>query len=555
MARKTKKSKEPFKFKPAVNFGAAAAELDTLLGSCFISTAYYDQISDISNPKCGIVGRAGTGKTAILEQLKREKDHYVVLNPEELAFQFLGGSELIRALRKSGVNLDYFYKLLWRHVFVVEILKHFFPEESRRYGKVSQLMERIKGTIRPDRDRDRALQYLDDWGATILQVPQERIRQIHDTFEKRLQADLGVTGPWATVFGLEASAKGEMTWKRDIDERVTIAKKVVNGIQVQELNAVKKYLGTVILDDPEKPCYVLIDDLDRFLGEDPLVYEIIRALLVEIYDWSDVARVKIVFALRDNILHRIEAGFQSRAYQREKLADQRIGLRWTHQELIDLSDRRLSEIAKNMGASDSPRLTDILPKQNSRRPAGVAYILERTLDRPRDVIDFLNKASALAVGKNKISWQYLLQAEGPYSNSRFEALLDEWRENYPDLELVTKLLVSRPPRFPIGDWTEEDILEIMTDTSMSQAGWIDDLTKEYNRDKSHDHGLALRKFRQQVLSILYEVGLVGVRTGAGASDRYSYNSQPVLAPNEIAEDTSVIVHPTFHQALSIGQSN
>ena len=47
-----------------------------------------------------------------------------------LAFRYLGDSDLIKALRESGVNLDYFYKLLWRHVFIVEILKHRFFQKK-----------------------------------------------------------------------------------------------------------------------------------------------------------------------------------------------------------------------------------------------------------------------------------------------------------------------------------------------------------------------------------------------------------------------------------------
>jgi len=41
------------------------------------------------------------------------------------------------------VNLDYFYKLLWRHVLVVEILKCCFPDEARRAGLISRLIGNI----------------------------------------------------------------------------------------------------------------------------------------------------------------------------------------------------------------------------------------------------------------------------------------------------------------------------------------------------------------------------------------------------------------------------
>ena len=178
MARENESNRQ-FRFLPGMTFGTIAAEHDSLLSDCFFPTVYYQRVRNTNDVGSGLIGRAGSGKTAILERLKLDHFRAVTIHPEELAFRYLGESDLIRALRQSGVNLDYFYKLLWRHVFVVEILKHRFPEDAQQAGLIGQLIERIRKSVRPDHARERAIKYLDEWGATVLQEPHERIEHIH----------------------------------------------------------------------------------------------------------------------------------------------------------------------------------------------------------------------------------------------------------------------------------------------------------------------------------------------------------------------------------------
>ena len=138
-------------------FGMSAAEQDSLLPDCFFPTTTYRIVRDITDPRAGLIGRSGSGKTAILERLKLDGYRTVSVNPEELAFRYLGNSDLIQALRESGINLDYFYKLLWRHVFIVEILKHRFPDDAGQTGLIWQLIERIRHRVKPDQARERAI--------------------------------------------------------------------------------------------------------------------------------------------------------------------------------------------------------------------------------------------------------------------------------------------------------------------------------------------------------------------------------------------------------------
>ena len=543
---------QEFKFRQGLGFGTAAAEQDSLLAECFFPTASYHVVRDIRSPRSGLIGRSGSGKTAILERLKLDGFRTVSINPDELAFQYLGSSDLIQTLRATGINLDYFYKLLWRHVFVVEILKHRFPEDARQTGRIGQLVERIQRNVRPNPARDRAIKYLDEWGARIIQGPQERVQQIHDTFEKQLRAKLGVNGPWRTIFGLDIGIEGEFTRKKVVEERVRNTQEIVSQIQVLDLNAVRDFIGTEIINDQQNPCFVLIDDLDKFWVEEPFLYELIRAMLLEIYEWARVPNVKIVYALRDNVLHKLESDFQSRSYQREKLADQHMHLQWNRHELTDLVDKRLAWLAGKSGSSDAPRLTSILPKRTNRRQSGLDYILDRTLNRPRDVIDFLNRASELAIGRGHFSWSTLERAEQSYSTSRLVALFDEWNDNYAGLDLVaSKLLRGKKPRFRKANWDEDVLLDLFTDIDVDNRRWLKRQYAQFTEIYMEDSAKATHYFTSLFVSVMFEVGLVGVRTIPGGRDIYADVWTPILLPEEVSLDSEIIVRPMFYSALRI----
>lgn len=544
--------REAFRFKPGFAIGGIAAETDPLLATCFISTNCFEAASNINDPRCAIIGRAGTGKTAILDEIKRRYgENTITIDPEALAFQFLGKSEMIRALRTSGVNLDYFYKLLWRHILVVEILKHYFPAESKQSSRISQLAARIRKTLKPNPAEKRAVEYLDEWDATVLQPTHERIQEIHNNLSKRLRAQIGFEGSWLSLFGIKGGVDREIASNREVTERVRIAQEIISHIQVEDLNKIKNYVGSTILDDPQKPCYVLIDDLDRFVVDDPLVHDLIRGLILEIYDWKKVRNLKIIYALRNNIINKIESEFKTRSYQKEKLEDQRYYLGWTREELIELINKRLRKISEDQNFINIPTLGEILPKRTSRYPSGLDYILDRSLNRPRDIIDYINRAGTLCIGKQRISIQVLQNVEDSYSQGRLAALYDEWRVNYPELNLITKILHEFPLRFNISLWSENDLMDILTDRRIKKGGWLEAQCQEFQKDYASNPSHAFNTCISRLVKLLFEVGIVGVKTSEGGTIRYCHTGDPLLSDVELDGDPQVVVHPMFHRALGI----
>ena len=117
-------AKEEFRFRRDDEVGTYDADDDLeMLRRCFVDTGRLAELSDIASIKGVIVGRTGSGKSALLHMLKERETLAKWLRPEDLALHHVANSNIIQFLESSGVNLDPFYKLLWRHVLCVELLK------------------------------------------------------------------------------------------------------------------------------------------------------------------------------------------------------------------------------------------------------------------------------------------------------------------------------------------------------------------------------------------------------------------------------------------------
>ncbi len=107
-----------------LTLGATSAEDDDeFLHSCFIETSDLDQVLRQESPRSIIVGRTGSGKSAILRYVEEHRGNVIRLDPESLALNFISNSNIIQVFEKLNIKLDVFYQLLWRHILSVELIK------------------------------------------------------------------------------------------------------------------------------------------------------------------------------------------------------------------------------------------------------------------------------------------------------------------------------------------------------------------------------------------------------------------------------------------------
>src|SRR5262249_9652915 len=143
-----------------------------------------------SKPNCIVVGRTGAGKTALLIELREVEEHVHAIDPESLSLQYLSGSNILRHLEILGVNLSLFYKLLWRHVFAVELIKARYGMKTETESKT--FLQHILDLVKRNKPKEKAVDYLVKWGQSFWQDTEYRIKEVTSTLETEVKSSLGV---------------------------------------------------------------------------------------------------------------------------------------------------------------------------------------------------------------------------------------------------------------------------------------------------------------------------------------------------------------------------
>ncbi len=116
--------------------GALDAETDTrLLDTCFVDKGDLDALLDIDNAASIVLGRTGSGKSALLYKLQNNAYKSVKLDPNDISIRFLEYSDIIKFFNALDIKLDLFYRLLWRHILTVELLKLRYDIKNENDGK------------------------------------------------------------------------------------------------------------------------------------------------------------------------------------------------------------------------------------------------------------------------------------------------------------------------------------------------------------------------------------------------------------------------------------
>ena len=309
---------QSFKFKKHDHIGALAAEQDTqFLESCFVDTGAYALAQAADDNRVIIVGRTGTGKSAILRMLEsRHRNRVIRIEPENLALAYVSNSTVLSFFSDIGVNLDPFFKLLWRHVITVELLNHHLqdPNGQSSTNLLARLRALFSSDTKVDRERRDAVAYLEKWGQSFWKDTEFRVKEITSSVEKQLKAAIGAHASTAGLGG-RSMASGTSTLTET--ERAEIKKRgqeIISNAQVQDLNKVLRLINGV-LPGRHNTYYVVIDGLDEGWVEDRIRYKLIMALIVTVRDFIKIEGAKVIIALRRDLIDRVfriarDSGFQ-----------------------------------------------------------------------------------------------------------------------------------------------------------------------------------------------------------------------------------------------------
>ena len=378
-----------------------------------------------------VVGRKGSGKTAIFYDVRQSVgrgNERLVLDLKPEGHQFSRLKEFVLEGVAPGLR-EHTMVAFWNYILLCELARkalekdrtiaHIDPDRYKRYSRLAAVYERHD----PGWDAD---------------FSQRLVRQVD-----RIASKLG---------GLDV---------KELGGRLT---EIIYEGDLRELSeAVREYLRS------KENVWVLVDNLDKGWpvgGTTKTDMLIVRSLL-------DASR-KLQHQLEsDDIEFRCLVFLRSDIYEHlrrevpDKGKDTAIHLDWEDPEVFQDIVRRRVQASTGLDGTFRelwPRLCDPLVGYED----SFAYIVERTLMRPRDLLQFLNRAVDVAInrGHDRVHAEDITQAEKSYSEDMLLSTMFEILDTHPACEDVLYSFQGAPASMPLDEVQDRLQSVGLTDTSV-----------------------------------------------------------------------------------------
>jgi hypothetical protein len=472
-----------------INLGDVAAENEIGgLREYFVVTGQSTQAKQ-GNARL-VVGRKGSGKTAVFYEVRngigRGHDRIILdLKPE--GHQFTKLRELV--LDRLGPGLrEHTMVAFWNYILLGELARKALEQDEKIAARDPQRF-----------------------------APYEKLRTVYEKHDPGGDCD----------FSQRLLMQVDRVSRQlgPIDDVGAALTQVIYSGDVRELNeSVSEYLRM------KKAVWLLVDNLDKgwpVRGATETDILIVRSLLDATrklqhqLEAREVRFACLVF-LRSDIYEHLREGTP------DKGKDTAIRLDWEDPALFEEIVRQ--RIISSTGLSGPFRdiwhqvCTPLIEGQDT-----FSYILDRTLMRPRDLLQFLRESMHIAInrGHAQIDESDLLQAERSYSQDMLLTTSFEIADTYPDYADVLYAFEGAPATI---------LLHEVRDRVVQSAGIPEEKAAE-------------------VLELLVWFGFLGVMSPGAEHARYSYdvqaNMRQIMYPLR-SGDGSVVIHPAFRLALDIG---
>jgi hypothetical protein len=536
-----KQQQSKFRFTKNLEIGSPDAETDPYLMKAFIENDALRLLLDMSNQRSIIIGRTGSGKSALLKYIENTQDKVKRIEPEAMSLRYLVNSTILSYFRELGINLNFFYKVLWKHVFIVELLKLYFGDnELKKQNIFESIADKFRTKFgKSNPKKEQAIKYLKNWSNDFWANTEHRIKELETNVNSKFSSETGINV--SELFKLKFKTDDEEK-KRILSEVKNKAEKIINESQADEIHEIINIMKDELFIDEHKKFFILIDDLDKEWIPSDLRYDMIGAMIEVIKEFQVFKGPKIIISLRDNLYQLIFTGFRHKGGQREKFKPLYINMEWETNDLVTFLERRLEVI------SDRNITVKAAFDNASRGSLGFNYIIDRTFKRPRDIISFVNCAIENANNKTYFSLDIIKKSEIYYSKDRLQAIEDEWGENYGELSELFKFLYGKYNGFRLKNLREDEFASIYLLESPNQI-FKGDLLTLVNKWKNDD--IRFGGFIKELIYLLYFIGIIGIKKSANYPVCFFYDKEVEITPNDINNDCKIYVHKAFYSVLKI----
>ena len=281
----------------------------------------------------------------------------------------------------------------------------------------------------------------------------------------------------------------------------------------------------------------------------------VKALIEEVRSFRKVRSIKIIIALRKDLLNKVFDETRSSGFQEEKYDDYILDLRWTETELRQIVNSRLAKASQIRAQSNKIALGNIMPVIRGEKNS-FQYILDRTFLRPRDCLQYMNELLKASVDQEKITWKTILATETIYSKKRLDSLFEEWELIYPALKHIVKMVQGISESFCKSDLSESRLLEVISSIDKFSEHQSDPVAKLVLQYLDHDSRIVSEKeLITMIIQTLYHVGVIGIKLRTNESFSFSFKHQPIVKENEIEHAEHFRISKIYLSALDIKLSS
>ena len=481
-------------FKPMAGniLGSARAEADThMLEEAFVETSDYSALKNTDDFNF-IVGRRGTGKTALYLKLTSDFEHQTRLflhtvQPQE--HDSLGLLGLIRRLNlNTYAETRSALRVLWRisllFTVAIDLCSNWKVKDTQDYGKLQTFLFKRRH-LKSKNELQRCYELLKEVSHENPSA-EELPGLIASTFELSM---------------LETSVR--------------------SGLDISNTKAV-----------------FLFDGVDEGWGIDTLAVGILGGLAIAIAGFKDSGLpIHGEVFIRDNIFRSLAA--QDSDYSRH-IEGNALRLHWDEDSLLNLITCRLRITHSLQQIESNIRVWDRFAHRELKGREGFNRCLQHTLYRPRDLLVLLNSATVIAYrsGRTEIIEDDIQKTAMQVSEDRLSDLMKEYENVFPGLRIIADSLVGC------------DAFQSIDSIKSRFDGLVEEL------DYSHPHSgdIAILGNGSQILDALYSIGLLGlVETGRSAV-RFCHDGAR-SSISALPAERHIAVHPCYWKALNVNTGN
>jgi hypothetical protein len=472
-----------------LTFGSDDAELDEkhgFLDKVFLKTSFFHRAKESQREV--VIGRKGAGKSAICLMLKKAFDSEsvttILITPKALSQQKL------EQLKTSSINPDESYVLSWKYALLVTIGL-----------KVLELARRPKG-LKQVKEVKRNFKHIRKFLADN--------DEIEKTFVEKATKGASIFSKFSIkAYGVEGSAE-----TRQLQAQKDAA---------TELEKFQSALETVLTGLGQAKIVILIDKVDEVWNQTKESEMMIVGLIKAVHDLNSTLRqTHFILFLRSDIYDTLKFNDADKLHSLEERLD------WKDDELKHLVATR-GKVSAGLLNSDIDELWEAVFDRTVNGEPSFNYLLNRTLKRPRELIQFCNNALAEAQDNRNdhITAQNILKAEKQYSNWKLKDLASEFAVQYPYLEEVLALFQGFKVEFS-----------------------PDEFDKRFQETKAKLSNPDLQAVStERMLQTLFIVGFLGAQVSEKSI--FVYDDPLILLPQQ----RQIVVHSAYHLALGLQKSS